>query len=115
MIVGLTSIIGAFSLGDVAKNLVTWFDEYSNDTKTETDGDSNGEQDPDGTAAMFDVTFHYLTFFMGYSLFTVIAVGGNIFGLTFMKFNEDLECDFTSVDDATKQDLIDLFNTIDSV
>ena len=52
---------------------------------------------------------------MGYSLFTVIAVGGNIFGLMYMKFNEDLVCDFTAVDDATKQDIIDLYYSIDSV
>ena len=51
MIVGITSLIGAFSLGDVAKNLVTWYDEWANDTKTETDGDSYDGVDPDGTAA----------------------------------------------------------------
>jgi len=61
------------------------------------------------------VTYHYITLFMGYSLFTVIAAGGNIFGLMFMKFNENLVCDFGAVDDASKQDIIDLYYQIDSV
>jgi len=115
MIVGITGLIGAFSLGDVATNFITWFDHWGLLTKIETDGDSYDGIDTDGTAATFDVTYHYLTLILGYTVFTTIAFGGNIFGLMYMNFNENLECDFGSVDDASKQDIIDVYNQIDSV
>lgn len=35
MIVGATTLVGGFSLGDTANELITWFDEYADDTKSE--------------------------------------------------------------------------------
>jgi len=108
-IVGITSVIGAFSLGDVADNLVTWYDNYANDTKiAEQDTALDGVADADGTAAQEDMIFHYVTLAMGYLLFTVIAMGGAEFGFHFAKFNDEIECDFNVADSATKQDVVDL-------
>lgn len=34
---GLTALIGGYSLGESAGELITWFDAYADDTKTEGD------------------------------------------------------------------------------
>jgi len=85
MIVGTTTIVGGFSLGDTANELITWFDEYADDTKKEgTDKKTPSEVDPDGTAAKYDIIYHYVTLAMGYMLFTVITFGGHAFAMSFM-------------------------------
>lgn len=68
--------------------------------------------DPNGTAAQYDIIYHYVTFAFGYAVFTAITLGGYIFGFVFLKIGDPLECDFTAVADETKNEVTALLNTI---
>jgi len=103
IVVGLTAIIGAFSLGDVADHLLTWFDKYANDTHTaEPNNYCDNTQFENGTSAEYDIGYHYTTLIMGYIIFSAIAFGGAEFGFYFMKWNDDFECDFDVADSSAK-------------
>jgi hypothetical protein len=52
---------------------------------------------------------------MGYLLFTVITMGGAEFGFHFMKWNDDIECDFNVADSATKDEVRDMILGITTV
>lgn len=113
IVVGITQMVAAFSLGDVASKLITWFDSYAaTNTKNDATNKKTGDATPEGTAAKHDIVYHYITLFGYYSLFTVIAVGGHWFGQHITPFNVDFECDFTAVDAATKTEVLDLWNSI---
>lgn len=94
MIVGTTTLIGAFSLGDTANELITWFDAYADDTTQEGDEKKTpSNRDPAGTSAKYDIIYHYVTLAMGYMLFTVITFGGHMFVMNFMEYTDEMECD----------------------
>lgn len=115
MIVGLTTLIGAFSLGGEANHLITWFDEYADETKKEGDEKTDPSKvDPNGTSAMYDITYHYATLAMSYMLFTVIVMGGHMFGMHFMRYADQIECDMNLYDESTKSELLSLFGTLTS-
>lgn len=111
MVVGFTSVIGAFSLGDTAPQLLTWFDEYADDTKSEGQDKRSLELDPNGTAAMYDIIYHYMTLIMGYMLFSVIAFGGHVFGFMFMDYTELEECNMDLLDQGKKDEILKIFKT----
>lgn len=116
MIVGLTALIGGFSLGDTANELITWFDEYADDTKSEGDEKTDpSNKDPNGTAAKYDIMYHYITLAMGHMLFTMITFGGHMFGMHFMRFNDEVDCDFNMIDDATISEVRGIFTTVTSL
>lgn len=116
MIVGSTTIIGAFSLGDTAGQLITWFDEYADDTKSEaSDKKTPSDVDPNGTSAKYDIVYHYSTLAMGYMLFSVITFGGHMFGMHFMEYADEIECDRNMFDDATKAELLANFQKFTSL
>lgn len=114
MVVGVNTLIGAFALGDVADNLITWYDHYADDTKTEGDAKDTGVVDLDGTAAKHDILYHYITLGMGYMLFSVIAFGGHYFGMQHMNYLDTIECDLNLYDDATKQEMLGYFTKFTS-
>lgn len=85
IIVGTTTVIGAYSLGDTANELITWFDQYADDTKSEGDEKKDPSKvDPNGTSAKYDIIYHYVTLAMGYILFSMITFGGHAFAMEFM-------------------------------
>ena len=110
MIVGFSSLVGGFSLGDSAYRLLFFFDVAGLYTKIEVDTNSDGTIDEDGTAVQRDVLYHVITKMFAFAVFTSITLGGHMFGWMFMRFNETFECDFEAVDNATKQDILDLYN-----
>ena len=110
MIVGFSSLVGGFSLGDSAYRLLFFFDVEGTFTKNEIDTNSDGTIDEDGTAVQRDVLYHVITKMFAFAVFTSITLGGHMFGWMFMRFNETFECDFEAVDNATKQDILDLYN-----
>lgn len=116
IIMGVMSIVGGFSLGDVADELITWFDHYAENGRTKQEyTNPDGQQDPDGTAAQYDIIYHYVTLLFGYVVFTAITVGGYIFGLSLLRFNDEFTCDFDAVSDELKAEIGAVFATMDSV
>lgn len=116
MIVGTTAVIGGYSLGDTANELITWFDQYADDTKKEGDEKKDASKvDPDGTSAMYDIIYHYVTLAMSFVLFTEIGFGGHLFAMEFMKWNDDIVCDFDIFDNATIDDMKEIGAKITSL
>lgn len=94
---GIMAIVGGYGLGDVTDAQIAWFDHYADDTKTEGTDKTTGDADPTGTAAQFDIIYHYVTFIAGYIVFTAITVGGYIYAAEMMNltnWGDSFECDF---------------------
>ena len=104
MIMGVMSIVGGFSLGDVADKLITWFDQYA--TKTGEQANVDGTLDPKGQSAMYDIIYHYVTLAAGYMVFTVITGGAFVFGYNFLDFTHPVNCDFNAVDSSAKNEAL---------
>lgn len=114
MVVGIGSSIGGYSFGSVADELITYFDEYSDDKyKQEAKDKKTGEEDAFGTAAGWDLLYPYGVIVMAELLYTVIVVGGFLFGFTNANFDYPLECDtFDKMDKATRQQLQMMLNLV---
>ncbi len=63
----------------------------------------------------YDITYHATTYLLGYALFSVIAFGGAEFGFYFMKWNDDIQCNFDVADSASVNEVRDLFLNINTV
>lgn len=112
MVVGLGAVIGGYSLGNVADELITYFDEYSDD-KQEGKDKRTGEEDIFGTAAGWDLLYPYGIIAMGELLFSVITFGGYIFAFGNAGFDYPLECDtFDAMDGATRTQLQDVIEKV---
>lgn len=83
MIISLGNVITGFTLGDVADELLTWFDEYDNDTKTEGTDKTNGRVDLSGTSAEQDIIQHFVVTIYGFLVLLAISIGGNAFSDSF--------------------------------
>jgi len=79
MVIALADIISGFTLGDIADEVVTWFGEYDNDTKSEGRDKKDGDYDTDGTSAENDVYIHMGTTLYGFIALAAISIGGNWF------------------------------------
>merc|ERR1712046_536878 len=82
-VIGIGAWISGLSLGDSAKELLGFFDNYASKTKTEAT-DSDGDADPDGTAIQYDLGFHFITLIFSYLTISAIAIGGYIFGFVYL-------------------------------
>jgi len=109
MIVGLGAVIGGYCLGDVADKLITWFDEFSDNTDDEGRAYNASDLDPAGTAARFDVIFHYVTHFMGLAVFTTITLGAYIFGAEFLVYKDELDCSTNVIPEDVMEEIGELF------
>lgn len=83
MVIGAGAWISGLALGDSANKLLTFFDEYANDTHSEAT-DKDGNVDPDGTAIVYDLGFHFVTLLFSYMTISAIAVGAFAFGYTYL-------------------------------
>merc|ERR1719172_255044 len=71
------------TLVDSAAKLLGFFDEYSDDTDSEAT-DKDGDADPDGTAIVYDLAFHFVTLLFSYATISAIAIGAYAFGYTYL-------------------------------
>lgn len=99
MIAGFAALITAASFGDTADKVIAFFDLYDAKTRREacdTDSSSSCEfqNDPAGTSATYDILFHLISVFYGYFVLSVISLGGYIFMLVEMGFEDGYDCDF---------------------
>merc|ERR1719247_3823467 len=88
MVIGIGAWISGLSLGDSAAELLGFFDNYDDKTKTEAK-DSDDNFDPDGTAIQYDLGFHFITLLFSYLTISAIAIGGYIFGFIYLGQNPD--------------------------
>lgn len=112
MIAGFMSIIGGFALGDTADNLLTWWDSYEDNTKTEGRDKETNKLDADGTAVEYDFLYHYLTMVFGYITFGTIAAGGFWFMNNFMKTGPAQNCDLNSMNSSQINGMIAAFGKV---
>lgn len=75
--------ITGYILGNSADELLTWFAQYENDTKTEGTDKTTGDVDPDGTSIQYDLFYHSITALYSYIVLVAISVGGFIFSANF--------------------------------
>lgn len=105
MVMGFSSIVAGFALGDVADQLLTWFDYYADDTKSEGQDKETGKFDPDGTSAEYDYLYHWSVLIYSYITFSAITVGGYWFGLNFMKWTDPTDCGLDDLSSTLKSEL----------
>lgn len=101
MLVGLTSVIAGYSMGNVADELVTFYDQYTDDVKKEGTNQF-GNVDPNGTSAEIDYAYHWTTLAFGYLTFTMITGGGFYFMYNYLKWNDDIDCKLDDLSESVK-------------
>lgn len=91
--------ISGWTLGNSADELLGWYDNYADKTKTEGTDKKTGDVDIDGTAIENDLLYHSITAGYSYVVLTAIMVGGYIFTYNFATFTAPLAaCDLENVD-----------------
>ena len=98
MIAGLGVIISGFSLGDVADELVQWFNEYDNDTSQEGTDKKSGVRDTEATSDYYDILFHAAITAYGFITLSAVSIGGYIFAFIFIGFEDNFSCDLQDND-----------------
>ena len=82
-IIGVGAWISGLALGESAHELLGFFDNYSSKTKSEAT-DNDGYTDPDGTAIIYDLIFHFVTTIFSYCTISLIVIGAYVFGMTYI-------------------------------
>jgi hypothetical protein len=108
MVIGFTSIVAGFALGDVADQLVAWWDSYSTKTWYEGQDKDTGKYDVDGTAAEYDYAYHWGVLGVSYVVFSAITVGGYWFANQFMVWSDPTEklCKLDEVSSTVKNNVL---------
>jgi len=110
LVVGMGTVIGAFSLGDTAVKILSWYDEYESTgpdvVVIKPDYENGNKEYADGDAQLHDLIFHFTTMGGAYVLFSVIAFGAHVFGYLHMQYLDTIECDLNLYDDATKAQML---------
>jgi hypothetical protein len=82
-VIGVGAWISGLALGDSSDKLLGFFDEYADNTHSEAT-DKDGNVDPDGTAIVYDLGFHFVTLLFSYFTISTIAIGAFAFGYTYL-------------------------------
>lgn len=112
----MMSVVGAYSLGVNADNLISWFDEYSDFTKEEAcengTGSNNGcdLDEAKGTAIGYDTLYHFLTIASAGLVYFSVSIGAYIFAFTWGTISEPEDCEdtFDAMGSSEKQSLLNL-------
>lgn len=96
LLAGLTVLISAYSLGEVAEELISYFAWYDDDEKNEGDEKTDGSNDdPAGTSAKFDFIYHTVTAVFGWLVLMGVSLGGSIFRMSFLNFDDGFTCEIS--------------------
>lgn len=113
ILLGSIIITAGFSGADVADELISWFDEYSNDTSKEGSKKTNGDVDPDGTSAMEDIPQNIMIASMFLALGMVMTGGAYWFAYNFVNLGADnFVCDVEGQDPAAYAGVQDIIKKI---
>lgn len=75
-IIGVGAWISGLALGDSAAELLGWYKNYN----VGTEAYNGATRDSDGTAIVYDLSYHTVTLLYTYGAVSAIAVGGYVFG-----------------------------------
>jgi hypothetical protein len=114
MVMAFGAWISAYVLGETADELIGWFDQYSDDTKTEGRDKTDGDYDTDGTAVYYDLLYHSITAGYAYVVLSAMMVGGGWFFNEFNNIDYVLpdSCDLDKSSASTYSGLKSLFPTL---
>lgn len=114
MVMAFSTWISAYTLGETADELIGWFDQYADNTKTEGRDKEDGDYDKDGTAIYYDLLYHSITAGYAYVVLTVIMLGGGWFFNSFPLFKANLgdTCDLSKVSSSTYSSIKNLIPTL---
>lgn len=82
-VIGIGAWISGLALGESAHELLGFFDNYTDKTKTEAVS-NQGDVDSDGTAIIYDLVFHFVTLLFSYVTISAIVVGSYVFGMVYI-------------------------------
>lgn len=85
--------VSAYAIGQTANPLVTFIDEYQNDTPNEGQSKTTGNYDVNGTSAEADLVWHMVIAAYSFFVMAAISIGGYVFMLNFLGFDDNFECD----------------------
>jgi hypothetical protein len=89
---GMTTMISGVALGEVANELLHYFDAYDDKTNSEC---SDSSCDTKGTSVQYDVIInHLVTVFYGQFVLGAISLGGYIFMLSYTSLDDEFDCEF---------------------
>ena len=83
-VIGIGAWISGLALGDSAQELLGFFDNYADKTKSEATDKKTNDPDANGTAIEYDLLFHFITLLFSYLTISAIAVGGYVFGYIYL-------------------------------
>lgn len=103
MIFAFGTWISAYTLGSTADELIGWFDEYSDKTKTEGTDTNTNEVAVDGTSIEVDLLYHSITALYSYVVLSSMWLGGYWFVNNFSPYGVYLgpDCDLDQVSAST--------------
>lgn len=76
-IIGVGAWISGLALGDSAAELLGWYKNYNVGSEATQ---QSGVRDSDGTAIVYDLSYHTVTLLYTYGAVSAIAIGGYVFG-----------------------------------
>lgn len=99
MLTGLTTLISGYSLTQVAEEAIDFFAEYEaiNGEKQEADDKTTGDDYPTGVSAQNDFIYHTTTAVLGWFVLSAISIGGQIFSMQFLTFDDGFTCEIQNV------------------
>merc|ERR1711998_265662 len=83
-VIGVGAWISGLALGDSAEKLLNFFNEYYDKTDDEASQADGSGTDPNGTAILYDLGFHFVTLLFSYTTISAIAIGAYAFGYTYL-------------------------------
>lgn len=112
MVVGVIVIIAGFVMGDIADEVLTWFDQYADDTSKEGSEVRDYRKVP-GTAALQDMFTHSIVSAYAMIIFVVMSLGSFYFAHEFLQtalVDDDFgeKCDLAKVDKSVYSGVKDI-------
>lgn len=100
-IVGFILILASYSMTGFLDEVLTWYDEYKNDTKTEGTDKTTGNVDLDGTSIEYDLIFNSIIAAYGMFVYGMMGVGAFVFAGNYTDLAlvaDNFTCDLEDVD-----------------
>lgn len=102
MVLSMGVMISSWTMGDVADELLNWFNKYQDKTGNEGTTKTDNTADLDGTSFEKDLLYHSITTAYSYIVLTAIMVGGYVFTFQFYTFFPvPSDCEITDVSAST--------------
>lgn len=114
LLAGMTVLISAYSLGEVAEELISYFAWYDDDEQKEGDEKTDASKDdPAGTSAEMDFTYHMVTTVYGWMTLMAVALGGAIFRMSFLGLEDTYTCELETADYSSAKSIMEAMNSKD--